>query len=523
MPAPRHYRAPREDGGTLVEPAIRQAPALLAENARLLNAARFDFAGRGLQELRSQARQELVAAAQDYTSQYRPTIARRAGGPDRPILLSGHQPELFHPGVWFKNFLLSRLAHEHHALGINFLVDHDTLGQPAIAVPTGSLTEPRLENVFFDEAAEERPFEERSVIDREVAEHFPERVWNALDALPWGAPRIVLDSLWPHVLNELDRHGNWGRAIAAGRHLVEADWGWETLELPGSRLWDSEPFVWFVGALLADLPRFAAAYNRALAEYRLANHLKSAQHPVPDLLRDGDWHETPFWFWSPEQPQRARLYVRHEGQSLAWKAGASQGRLSASHGAQLVNELQTLRARGGKIRPRALLTTLYARLFLGDLFIHGIGGAKYDEVTDALLTDFFGCPPPAYLTATATLRLPLPIPNVSESDLRQVRQQLRDLQWHGEWQAAAEQNALAARKRALLANIPERGQRRAWRHEMTEVNRTLADSLAQRRDELEQQFAQLSSDFRRARLLGSREFSFCLFPGETVRESFAGF
>jgi hypothetical protein len=188
-----------------------------------------------------------------------------------------------------------------------------------------------------------------------------------------------------------------------------------------------------------------------------------------------------------------------------------------------VNELQTLRARGGKIRPRALLTTLYARLFLSDLFIHGIGGAKYDEVTDALLMDYFGCPPPAYLTATATLRLPLPIPNVSESDLRQVRQQLRDLQWHGEWQAAAEQNALAARKRALLANIPERGQRRAWYHEMTEVNRTLADSLAQRRDELEQQFAQLSSDFRRARLLGSREFSFCLFPGETVRESFAGF
>jgi hypothetical protein len=518
MSAPRHYRAPREDGGTLVEPEITEAPALLAANARLLASASFDFAGCSLQELRTQARRELIAAAQNYTSQYR-TVTAQAGDANRPILLSGHQPELFHPGVWFKNYLLSCLAHDNHALGINFLVDHDTLGQPAIAVPTGSLAEPRLENVFFDVAAEERPFEERTVIDRGIAERFPERVWNALDALPFGPPQILLDSLWPHVLNELDRHGNWGRAIAAGRHLVEADWGWKTLELPGSMVWDSEPFLWFVAALLADLSRFAAAYNRALAGYRQANGLQSVQHPVPDLLRDGDWLETPFWFWSSEQPQRERLHVRREGDALAWKTTASQGQLSAGSGSDLVEDLQALRARGGKIRPRALITTLYARLFLGDLFIHGIGGAKYDEVTDALLADYYGCPPPAYLTATATLRLPLPLPHVSENDLQRVRQQLRDLQWHGERFAGCEEAAVA-RKQRLLAHIPEHGRRRDWHHEISAANRAIANSLANRRDQFEQEYSQLSRDLRRARLLGSREFSFCLFPAEKLRNTF---
>ena len=71
---------------------------------------------------------------------------------------------------------------------------------------------------------------------------------------------------------------------------------------------------------------------------------------------------------------------------------------------------RALEARGIEIRPRALITTMYARLFLSDLFIHGIGGAKYDELTDAIIRRFFGIEPPAYMTVTGTVRLPIPRP-----------------------------------------------------------------------------------------------------------------
>ena len=54
-----------------------------------------------------------------------------------------------------------------------------------------------------------------------------------------------------------------------------------------------------------------------------------------------------------------------------------------------------------------MITTLFARLFLGDLFMHGIGGAKYDQVTDSLVERFFGVKPPGFMTLTATLRLPV--------------------------------------------------------------------------------------------------------------------
>ena len=61
-----------------------------------------------------------------------------------------------------------------------------------------------------------------------------------------------------------------------------------------------------------------------------------------------------------------------------------------------------------KVRTRALTTTLFARLFLGDLFIHGIGGAKYDELGDEVARGFLGAPPPPFLTLSLTLWLGLP-------------------------------------------------------------------------------------------------------------------
>ena len=53
-------------------------------------------------------------------------------------------------------------------------------------------------------------------------------------------------------------------------------------------------------------------------------------------------------------------------------------------------------------------TTLFSRFLLGDMFIHGIGGSKYDELGDEIARRFFGIEPPAFLTVSLTQRLGLP-------------------------------------------------------------------------------------------------------------------
>ena len=50
---------------------------------------------------------------------------------------------------------------------------------------------------------------------------------------------------------------------------------------------------------------------------------------------------------------------------------------------------------------------MFARYLLGDLFLHGIGGAKYDELGDEVSGRFFGFEPPGYLTLSMTLWLGL--------------------------------------------------------------------------------------------------------------------
>src|SRR5205814_9272014 len=97
-----------------------------------------------------------------------------------------------------------------------------------------------------------------------------------------------------------------------------------------------------------------------------------------------------------------------------------------------VEQLAALGDRGIKLRTRALLTTMFAGLVLGDLFLHGIGGAKYGQVTDAVISRFFGFEPPCYMTVTATLRLPIQGASVALDDARRVDQRLRELAFHPE-------------------------------------------------------------------------------------------
>jgi len=112
MESAREYRilrAPSGDGQTLVDPAWQALPDAVARNREQLSYVQYDVQGRSLADLRSSARHLLLNRALGYTARYRDVpnrwreIASLAGV---PFLLSGHQPELFHPGVWYKNFVL---------------------------------------------------------------------------------------------------------------------------------------------------------------------------------------------------------------------------------------------------------------------------------------------------------------------------------------------------------------------------------------------------------------------------------
>src|SRR5262245_62135964 len=175
----RALRAPAGDGETVIDPSLAALPGVVERNrAELALYGQYDVQGRSLADLSADARAELFVKALRYTSQYR-NIAQRwlAVSPvsDKPFVLSGHQPELFHPGVWYRNCVLGSLSRRVRGVGIHWLIDSDTCRTASIRVPTGSVEHPRVEAVAYDEPAVEVPYEERTIRDASAFSTFAER------------------------------------------------------------------------------------------------------------------------------------------------------------------------------------------------------------------------------------------------------------------------------------------------------------------------------------------------------------
>jgi len=521
----RSLRAPQDDGQKLIVPPRELLPEVLEINRQRLAQTDYDVQGRSLGELAASARQALLRQAIAYTRRYRDVpqqwLTRNAA--NTPFVLSGHQPQLFHPGVWYKNFVLGALACQVGGVGIHLLIDSDLCRSVSIRVPSGTIERPRVEAVPYDQPTEEVPYEERAIRDFATVESFAKRVVALLEPL---VRKPLVEALWPLTLQRNPAQTNLGLRLAQGRHALEETWNNETLELPQSAVCQLPEFCWFVAHLLAHLPRFWAVYNESLADYRRANRLRNQVHPVPDLAEDDGWLEAPFWIWSAEDPLRRPLLARQAGDDLILtdrKACTIRLALSAeTDAAPAVQQLLDLASRGIKIRTRALTTTLFARLLLSDLFLHGIGGAKYDQVTDQIGREFFGFSLPEFATVSATLRLPIATPPTEPVLDKQWEQQFRELRFHPErflerdgapaTHISADAAAIIAEKRRWIAT-PKTPENARQRHlAITAANEALQPFVANRYRQLERQRDEMQQRKRAEAILHSRDYAFCLYP-----------
>ncbi len=565
----RPLRAPHEDGAVLAIPSLADMPAAIAKNREQIATWDVQVLGRSLADLRRLAREEVLAAAERFTHQLDaqargnddPSLARRAGE-NVPLIVSGHQPELFHSGVWAKNFVIDRLAKATGGIGLHLIVDNDAVSSTRIAVPVGSREALRIEFIPFDADAGAVPWEEATLLDETLFRTFTDRVSAALACWPIEP---MLSEIWPAAIERLPSVGRAASVtlprlsglLTIVRREAERRLGLNNLELPISQLCETESFAWFVCSLLNDPQRTHAIYNEVVAEYRRVNRVHNRQHPVPDLGSragdaEGNWLESPFWIWRSGDSRRGRLFVRVTSFELQLANGetviGSLPRPVAASVESTVAQLRVLSLRGWKLRPRAITNTLFARVFLADAFLHGIGGAKYDEMTDRLIARLFGVTPPSYLTVTATHRLPLGSWNVTESKVAALKHRLWDFDHTPERHlsldvspvpfpprevtgpTATEVAELLAEKQRLIAE--QHAQDTLDRHDPRRTSRAENNQRRRRLRAISQRLAAIASATHAAltaqrqaaetqlaanAILQSREFSFCLFPFDRIR------
>jgi hypothetical protein len=180
---------------------------------------------------------------------------------------------------------------------------------------------------------------------------------------------------------------------------------------------------------------------------------------------------------------------------------------------------------GTDLRSRALTTTMFLRFVLAEGFIHGIGGAKYDEVTDALMERWMGIQAPGFIVITATQRPPLLRFPTTPADLHNAERLVRDLRWNPQRhldQRVAEKPEVAPmvrEKERLIASEPShKVARKHWFQKLTSVTERLGAFVNEEIAFAEGELERCRREMQANQLLMRRDYAWCLFPEELLRD-----
>lgn len=442
-----------------------------------------------------------------------------------PVVVAGHQPEFFHAGVLAKLLAADLLAERLGGQALMLWTDADLPKQTLLHVPHLSTT--GLERVPL-------PLPD-------LDPRLPVEVQPRLDHGAWQETFATAERFYPESRTSALAQfaARWTAAVAAGGGFAQAhaeSWA-AVLEAAGARppramfyssLAQTGAFRAWAAHLLLAAERVHAAYNAAQAAYRARYHVHNPQRPVPPLRRDADRVETPLWIWHGSG-RRQHLFVRDAGGELEVFADdervdtLSKGQLQC---AACQTQPWRLESAGWSVRPRALALSAFARYFVADVFIHGIGGAQYDEVTDALCQEVFGTPPPPLACVSATVRLPLPAAEVSEADVRAAQRAVRDLPHNPQRYATEVDDAWQTRLDGLIAESQrlrrEQSGDHAARRAIFEAIRAhkadLAGRLTDAHERMRQRVTQVAARLAQRRLADDREYFAALAPTQTLRD-----
>jgi hypothetical protein len=327
-------------------------------------------------------------------------------------------------------------------------------------------------------------------------------------------------------------------ALAQARHILEERFGLETLELPVSEMVRLPTVMVFMGWLLARARQLHEAYNAALAAYRRQHRVRSRGRPMPDLAvrhdADGEWLEVPWWLWSRDDPRRRRVFANVETPGALALSDMETLRVELPISADTspskwVDALSRMEEHQLRLRPRAVITTLVSRLLVADVFVHGIGGAAYDRLTDDIVRRLTGCDPPRHAVVSGTLRLPVEraFPGFDAAnpaaELATVQQTLRDLEFHPERHLTpleAQPQAvrdLVTEKHRWIETFPTPTLAKRRCREIRATNEKMAAFTLQQRHDLLERLPVLDAAIRARKVLTAREYPWCFFPEKTLK------
>lgn len=423
----------------ILEPPVSEWPIGLSEMSHI-----------ALRELRQQARTRLVNSAEQFVlrlsdvarcvglmSGNRPLLT---GDPSTtPIVMTGHQPVIFHSGLTFKYQTVEAFAVQHGLIAMAVVIDTDEGDAGAFLYPTAdtsrgssqvtsgngipkflskSMSLARSHGLFSGSRLKAREVlsPALSVLENDLRACGKESVAKAFQE--FASPYAALAEISPAGFSAMEANliTRWN-----------ADIGGRMLELPLSAICSFPEFIRFTAPILERPFEFAQCYNQTLTTFRTEHRIRNEANPFPNLTLEDDWCELPFWVVDHTAGSRHVLQVRREldGMTLV----CNRERLLTRQKGNVTDALTSLLSAGQQLVPRGALITATLRLLFSDLFVHGTGGGQYDPCTDALIRNWWSEEPSPFAVASAS-RFLFGDERQKLLQLQHVESQLRDMQYN---------------------------------------------------------------------------------------------
>ena len=539
------FKVPQKNKQIFLSPSGDNISSLLEENKKIFSQYSFKILNQPFKKVRENCRRRVVKEALKFSKKFDPDIGEKINPAYQYIIQSAHQPVFFHPGIWIKNIFLNELIKSPLAdksLGLNIILDNDICKDLYFSLPTlsstGSLT---LEKVDFlsSNLASNLPFEEYPYPSEKLITKFTQDITRRLKLLESKNKNILNNfNIFARCLensfcfcNQKYKSENLGEFLGLVRRIYEKEIEPTYLEIPFSQICSSDEFLSFFLEITKNIETFSKTYNNKLDEHRKLFKIRNRAHPSPNLIIKENLIEVPFWIWKEGEQRRKIFVLKEEGKIyLCNNFFGKISPLDRDNQKSLLSLKNNLKRKGLKIRPKALLLTLYNRLFISDLFIHGLGGAKYDLVTDEFIREFFKVEPPRFLIVSCTLYLDFKSSlESSGAKISTLKNKIRDLRFNPERYIdelplfKKEKNQIrkmAEKKTELIKKIKKTLsliEKRKISEEIKVINNFMAEKLISLKYELDKKIEKEEEKNKQSKVYTFREFPYCFFSAKTLR------
>jgi len=540
----KSFTIPKKNKEIFIDPAYENIPELIDLNKKSFQSYDCNINGIPFSQFREQVRSDTLKKAGEYSENLLSLCSNLniAGtknfscvkdfySPEKNIIQTGHSPAIVHPGVLIKHSLVNRIAKKVNGIGINMVVDNDAGNDNCLNIPDINDLGSSVEKMEYHPGLRNLAFEEIRYADSTQLPAFKE---NVLKSLHNPDMLKTLEDFMNVVIKLSGETLQFSDLFTFARHAFATRFGIRNLEVPVSLISETDPFLNFFLHITANVKCFVDIYNSKLREYRKLKKISSKANPLPDLMEKGFVIEMPFWIWE-EGKQRKSLYASvSNGSRISILCENKMiehfdfGEMNRStDNLKNLERLKALISKGIKIRPKAIANTMYSRMFFSDLFIHGIGGAKYDLITNEIIREFFGVEPPEYATISATLYLPYKPFDVSDEDINKMKHAVKDMGYNPDRYASrgimedAGMISLINEKKDLISRgASDSKEKHLTFDRIKQLNSLMKDKISPLIKKSENEIADLEKKLSYNSIVTNRNYPFCLYPEAMLGELF---